>query len=198
MKKLHILFVVVLALSGCAGVDIHGTSYEKRAVALQQMIVEIQTALVLVSHEVEKKTNLKLGSASLSLGTALGKSAEGGAELLVVSGKASRSDETSDKLAIKLVPMERMKMTAEAPEKTLSERLAMSIVSAVEGVSKAGAGKYPMSVEKLTIEMGITTKTSTSAGGGLELEVIPLSLSGKGTYSKSDSSILSLEFVQKK
>jgi hypothetical protein len=198
MKKLHILLVVMMALGGCAGIDVHATSYEERAVALQNLIAGLQSALARVGEEVEKKTDLELGEASLSLNTALGKSAEAGAGLLVVSGKTSQSDETYDTLVVKLVPLKPMKAMADTPAKTLSERLAISIVSAVEGVSKAGTGEYPLLVEHITINVGITAKTATSAGGGLELEVIPLSLSGKGTYSKSDSNVLTLTFVRKK
>lgn len=198
MKKLHILLVVALALSGCAGIDVHGTSYEERAVALQKLVVGLQSALARVGEEVEKKTDLELGEASLSLNTALGKSAEAGGGMLVVSGKASRSDETCDKVVVKLVPLKPRKAMVDITVKTLSERLAMSIVSAVEGVSKVGTGEYPLLVEEITIEVGITAKNATSAGGGLELEVVPLSLSGKGTYSRSDSNVLTLKFVRKK
>jgi hypothetical protein len=198
MKKLHILLVVALALSGCAGIDVHGTSYEERAVTLQKLVVGLQSALARVGEEVEKKTDLELGEASLSLNTALGKSAEAGGGMLVVSGKASRSDETCDKVVVKLVPLKPRKAMVDITVKTLSERLAMSIVSAVEGVSKVGTGEYPLLVEEITIEVGITAKNATSAGGGLELEVVPLSLSGKGTYSRSDSNVLTLKFVRKK
>ncbi len=83
-------------------------------------------------------------------------------------------------------------------DEPLSKRLAMSIISAVEGVSNAGSSKYPMLVDTLTIEMAITTKTSGSAGVGIELEVLPVSFGVKGSLSKSSSDTLKLEFGQKK
>jgi hypothetical protein len=197
MKRLLIWWVVVLMLGGCAGIDIHGTGYEQRAVALQNLIVELQSALAVFNDEVDKKTSLVLSSASLSLTTAVEKSVGGSTKVVVVSGEAARADETSDLVSIKLVPLPRTKAMMELPIKTLSERLALSIVSAVEGVSKAGTGKYPMAVHELTIEIGITTTTSASAGGGITLEVIPVSIGGQGRYSKADTNILKLEFAQK-
>ena len=198
MRKMCAVFMVALIVTGCGGVNIHGTQYEARAVGLQKMIAELQSALALVSDEVEKKTSLVLSDAVLTVNTEIGKSKEGGADLWIVSGKASREDKSSDKVTIKLVPIKKQKQMGTVEEKTLSEKLAMNIISAVEGVSNAGAGKYPLSVDQLTIEMGITTVTAGSAGAGIELEVLPISVSGKGTYSKSNIDTLKIEFVQKK
>jgi hypothetical protein len=198
MKKMGILLIVALILNNCASINIKGTGYEKRAIELQNLITEIQSALAVVNSEVEKKTNLELNNAFLIVNTEIGKSKEGGADLWVVSSKASKENKSSDKVSIKLVPLKQEKYMTKSSEKTLSERLAMSIVSAVEGVSNAGTGKYPMSVNQLVIEMEITTKTVGTAGATLEFEVLPISVSGKGTYSESDVNLLKIEFTQRK
>ena len=198
MRKLSTVFLVIFIVSGCSSINIHGTDYEKRAVGLQMVIAEIQSALALVNDEVEKKTNLELKNAFLVANTEIGKSKEGEAGLWVVSGKASKENKSSDKVSIKLIPIKRQQLMEDIFDETLSKRLAMSIVSAVEGVSNAGDSKYPMRVDTLTIEMAITTKTTGSAGVGVELEVLPVSFGGKGGYSRSNSDTLKLEFGQKK
>lgn len=198
MNKLCVILVMVAMLGGCASVDAGGTSSGNPAVTLRDMITQIQSALVLVGDEVTKKTNLELHSASLTLNTELNKSAQGGADLWLVSSKASTANATVDKVTITLVPMKHSELMTKRLEKTLSERLAAAIVAAVEGVSKAGEGKYPMAVEKMVVAMDIKTTTSASAGGGVKFEVLPVSLTGTGSYSKSNENVLTLEFDMKK
>jgi len=190
--------MIIVILSGCSTINIRGTDFEKRAIQLQMVIAEIQSALALVNDEVEKKTNLELKNAILEANTEIGKSKEGEAGLWVVSGKASKENKSADKVIIELTPITGRKLIDDTFDETLSKRLAMLIVSAVEGVSNAGDNKYPMRVDKLTIEMAIITKKTGSAGMGVELEVLPVSFVGKGGYWKSNSDTLKLEFGQKK
>ena len=198
MKKFCVLMVVAGLLGGCTSLGTGTAGSEKQAVTLQNMITEIQSALASVSDEVAQKTNLKLGSAKLTLNTQLSKSTTGGADLWLVSGKASTANTTADKVTIILVPLERRKSMQRRYEKTLSERLAESIVAAVEGVSKAGGGKYPMAVQQMIVAMDITTTTSATAGGGIKLEVLPVALTATGSYSKSNENLLTIEFDVKK
>lgn len=198
INNLFIIVVIILFVNGCASPIFQETDFEERAVALQKVIAEIQSALALVNDEIEKNTNLKLNSAFLVVNTVIGKTKEGGADLWVVSGKVAKSNKNTDKVSIKLVPIARTKIKGQSLDKTLSERLAMSIVSAVKGVSNAGSGKYPMSVEILTIEMAITTRVTSKAGAAVKLEVLPVSISGKSTYSKSKTDLLRIKFTKKK
>jgi len=202
MKKISIssiYLVMIFLFSGCAmSPIIAGTDYEKRAVGLQLVITQIQSALALVNGEVEQKTNLVLKSAFLVANTEIGKLKEGKAGLWLVSGKVSKENKISDKISIKLVPITDEPFIKINSNETLSKRLAMSIISAVEGVSNAEDKKYPMRVDELIIEMAITTKTNGSAEIGVELEILPISFGGKGEYSKDNLNTLKLEFGQKK
>ena len=83
-------------------------------------------------------------------------------------------------------------------KKNLSRRLSESIISAVEGISRSGTGNFPLTVEKLTIEMGITVKNSGSIDADINIEVIPLSGNISGSYSDLNADILKIEFNQKK
>ena len=186
-----------LVLGGCSLLD-SSPEYKQRTIAIQNLVEEIQSALVLVDEEVKQKTNLTLNNALLTIHTEIGESQEGGADLWMVSGQASRENRSSDKVIIKLVPDPngQAELTLKSSEEMTSERLAKSIISAVEGVSKVGAGKYPMQLSNLTIEMGIITRTAGAGSAGIGFEVLPISIGVGGTRSKANFNVLRLEFSQ--
>jgi hypothetical protein len=196
MKKTIFLAILVQALGGCASLLEMSVEHKEKSIAIQHLVAEIQSALALVDETVKQETNLTLNNAVLIINTEIGKSKEGEADLWVVSGKASRERLSSDKVTIKLIPVPigPAAFTVKSSEAPLSERLAMSIVAAVEGVSDVGTGQYPMELSNLTIEMGITTKTVASVGAGFDFEVIPISVGGKGTRSRANLDLLRLEF----
>jgi hypothetical protein len=195
MRKTFCSALLILASSGCSLLDSSGKQQE-RAVAIQNLVAETQSALALVDVTIREKTNLALDSAQLIINTEIGDSQGGRLDLWMVSGRASREKVASDKVIIKLVPVPGgpAESALGSGEETLSERLAMSIVAAVEGISNVGAGRYPMQVSYLTIEMGITTKTAAATGAGIQFEVIPISVGGEGRLSRANVDILKLEF----
>lgn len=195
MKKTVLLALLLLTLSGCSLLNTSG-EYKDRAIAIQNLVAEIKLALTLVDKKVQE-TNLTLNNAVLTINTEIGESQEGGAVLWMVSGVASRDKLSSDKVIIKLIPepIGPADFTYRPSEEMQNNRLAMSIIAAVEGVSDVGTGKYPMQLSNLTIEMGITTKTVGAAG--IQFEVIPISASMKGLISRANLDILRLEFTRK-
>ena len=197
MKKIVFLLFLNLVLGGCSLLD-RSPEYKQRTIAIQNLVAEIQSALVVVNEEVKQKTNLTLNNALLTINTEIGESQEGGADLWVLSGQVSNENLSSDKVIIKLVPDPNgpSVSTFKSSEETLSERLAKSIIAAVEGVSKVGAGKYPMKLSNLTIEMGIITKTVGAGSAGLGFEVLPISIGAGGALSKANFNVLRLEFSQ--
>jgi hypothetical protein len=197
MKKIIFLLFLNLVLGGCSLLD-RSPEYKQRTIAIQNLVAEIQSALVLVNEEVKQKTNLTLNNALLTINTEIGESQDGGADLWVLSGQASSENRSSDKVIIKLVPDPNgpAELTFKSTEEMLSERLAKSIIAAVEGVSKVGAGKYPMKLSNLTIEMGIITRTVGAGSAGLVFEVLPISIGAGGALSKANLNVLRLEFSQ--
>ena len=197
MKKIIFLLFLNLVLGGCSLLD-RSPEYKQRTIAIQNLVAEIQSALVVVNEQVKQKTNLTLNNALLTINTEIGESQEGGADLWVLSGQASSENLSSDKVIIKLVPDPNgpAELTFKSSEETLSERLAKSIIAAVEGVSKVGAGKYPMKLSNLTIEMGIITRTVGAGSAGLAFEVLPISIGAGGALSKANFNVLRLEFSQ--
>jgi len=189
--------LLALAFGGCSFLD-RTPEYKQRTIAIQNLVEEIQSALVMVDEEVKQKTNLTLNNALLTINTEIGESQEGGADLWMVSGQASRENRSSDKVIIRLVPDPNgpAELTFKSGEEMLSERLAKSIISAVEGVSQVGAGKYPMQLSNLTIEMGIITRTVGTGSAGFGFEVLPISIGAGGTLSKANFNVLRLEFSQ--
>lgn len=197
MKKIVFLLFLIPVFGGCSLLD-RTPEYKQRTIAIQNLVEEIQSALILVDEQVRQKTNLTLNNALLTINTEIGESQDGGAALWVVSGHASSENRSSDKVIIRLIPDPEgpASSTLKPSDKMLSERLAKSIISAVEGVSKVGTGKYPMQLSNLTIEMGIVTRTVGSGNAGLAFEVLPISIGAGGSYSKSNFNILRLEFSQ--
>ena len=197
MKKIIFLLFLNLVLGGCSLLD-RSPEYKQRAIAIQNLVAEIQSALVLVNEQVKQKTNLTLNNALLTINTEIGENQEGGADLWVLSGQVSSENLSSDKVIIRLVPDPNgpAELTFKSSEETLSERLAKSIIAAVEGVSNVGAGKYPMKLSNLTIEMGIITRTVGAGSAGLAFEVLPISIGAGGALSKANFNVLRLEFSQ--
>ena len=103
MKKTIFLLLLTLVLGGCSLLD-RSPEYKQRTIAIQNLVAEIQSALVLVDEQVKQKTNLTLNNALLTINTEIGDSQEGGADLWMVSGQASRENLSSDKVIIRLVP----------------------------------------------------------------------------------------------
>ena len=197
MKKIVFLLPLILVFGGCSFLD-RSPEYDQRTIAIQNLVAEIQSALVLVDEQVRQKTNLTLNNALLTINTEIGESQEGGADLWVVSAQASRENRSSDKVIIRLIPDPNRPagQSVKSIDETLSERLAKSIISAVEGVSKVGTGKYPMQLSNLTIEMGIITRTAGTGSAGIGFEVLPISIGVGGTLSRENLNILRLEFSQ--
>jgi len=129
MKKIVFLLFLNLVLGGCSLLD-RSPEYKQRTIAIQNLVAEIQSALVLVNEEVKQNTNLTLNNALLTINTEIGENQDSGADLWVLSGQVSSESRSSDKVIIRLVPDPDgpAELTFKSTEEMLSERLAKSII----------------------------------------------------------------------
>lgn len=181
MKIKVIAFVVVL-LSGCANLQ----SPQETNIAVSTLLDEIQIAI----NEIDARTGSESGlppfkNAEVKLTTKAKISTEGSASL-VLSGEKSKTSTDSNVLTLELIPNP---ATAESLTESTGHQIAEYVIAAVTAVDEKGYLK----LNSLTVEAGL--EVVQVAGGGIEVELVGVTVKGGRKGESTESNTLKLVFA---
>lgn len=142
-------------------------------VLVEQVLNNVQRALIIVQDQAEETSLPKLSSVTVKLSTQIISVGKGKVEFFVISLGGGASAETAQTLTLKLVPP---KPGTPSPVATsdIAQSLAGAIVSAARGVKKAMTDKPPLTLVELTANIKFVVKKE--GGGGVSFNILPLSI----------------------
>jgi len=179
VRKILLLSIIIL-MSGCAPLQ----TPEETNIAVSALLGEIQIAI----NEIDKKTKVTSLSpfkyAELKLSTKSGKTDEGKASL-VLSGKKSKTTTDSNTITLELVPNPK---TVENLTRSNGHEIANYVIAAVTAIDE---NNY-LKLKTLTVESGL--EVVKTAGGGIEVELVGVSVTGGRTATSTNGNILKLVF----
>lgn len=180
MKKIS-LGIIVLLLSACANLQ----TPKETNIAVSLLLDEIQIAI----NEIDKKTKGSslppFKSAEVKLATTASKKIDGSASL-VLSGGGSKTTSNSNTITLILVPNPKQ---TKSLRKSTGHEIAEYVIAAVSAVDD----KNFLKLKTLNIESGLGVKSTKE--GGIEIELIGISLKGKSSGETSAGHNLKLTFA---
>lgn len=181
MRKI-ILCSIILLLIGCASFQ----TPEETNVAVSALLGEIQIAINEIDKQSkEGKTSLPpFKNAVLILATEAGTTDEGKASL-VLSGKKSKTTTGSNTITLELVPNPETDKTL---VKSRGHEIADHVIAAVAAIDENNFLK----LKTLTVESGL--KVVENSGGGVEIELVGLAITGSHTTTSTNGNTLKLIF----
>jgi Trypsin-co-occurring domain 2 len=149
---------------------------------IDQVLTQVQAALVKVQTEAASASLPALASVSLELKTEFGYSAKGELNLYVVTAGGAVENENAQRVLLTLTPP---KPYTEQPiaASDITESLSTAILAAARGIANAQKRKPPLSLSKLEAEIRFVVKASGE--GGLKFEILPITASLKGDVKTS-------------
>jgi hypothetical protein len=158
---------------------------------IDQIVYEIQIALLKVQNEAAASSLPELGSVSLELETELAYGAGGELNLYVISADGTVEKENVQRVALTLVPP---KPYSEAPIASgqISESLSTAILAVAKGIANARKRKPPLTLSKLEAEIRFLVKAA--GGAGLKIELLPITAGLKGDIRKSATQTIIVTF----
>ena len=181
MKKI-IICLVLLGLSGCASLQ----SPKTTNIAVSSLLDEIQIAINEIDKKIKGTSLPPFKSAELKLSTEAGKTKSGEASL-VLSGKEGRSDTSSNTITLILVPNS---STAKGLTKSRGHEIADYVIAAVTAIDD----KNFLKLKTLTVESGL--KVVEKQSGGIEIELIGVTVKGESSSEAINNNSLKLIFSQ--
>ena len=181
MKQILICSIIIF-ISSCASLQ----TPEETNVAVSSLLEEVQIAI----NEIDKRTKDKKSSlppfrnAVLTLSTKTGKTDEGKASL-VVSGTKSKTTTDSNTITLELVPNPKAE---ESLTKSKGHEIADYVIAAVTAIDENNYLKLKM----LTVESGL--EVVKVDGGGIEVELVGVSVTGGRTSTSTNGNTLKLIF----
>lgn len=181
MRIKVIAFVVVL-LSGCANLQ----SPQETNIAVSTLLDEIQIAI----NEIDARTGSESGlpplkNAEVKLTTKAKISTESSASL-ILSGEKSKKSTDSNVLTLELIPNP---ATAKSLTQSTGHKIAEYVIAAVTAVDEKGFLK----LNSLTVEAGL--EVVRVAGGGIEVELVGVTVEGNRKGESTESNTLKLVFA---
>jgi hypothetical protein len=180
-------------LGGCVTEQVTPNPADQ-AVAIEDVIEQVQQALADVQTALAGSHFPALKDVKLTLQTVATRKDNGALKLWVLSlgGTAERS--RTQQMVLTLVPPapDHPKMTLTVP---LSADLEAAILSAVEGVAKAGTGKVPLEASALDVEINFTVKTTGS--GGANVAIAPVTVGVGGEVTTASVQTIRMSFAMK-
>lgn len=179
MKKIITLIFLVM-LSGCVGLQ----SPEKAGLAVGQLLEQVQIAINEISKNTENSSLPAFNKAEITLLTQYDQSSIAGATIfLSAKGEKSSKENNLLTLTLKANPSSVPKVNAE-----VGQKIAEYVLAAVRAVDKQKALK----LVKLNVEVGL--EISESIEGGIEVDIIGVSIEGTKTKSSTSGHKLTLLF----
>jgi len=203
IKTLFIVMLITLAFLAVVTVAVCAESQEDTdqdgaKVQIEQLLSQIQEALVIVQNTADLESLPKLDSVTLNLSTELVKAGRFGVNLLIVSLGTDISEEAVQAITLKLKPPKPVS-EEEAPgsEKIMeiSKPLANAILSAIRGAELAKTTEPVLELAEL--EASIKFVVDTEVGGGVEdikFILLPITADIKAEVSKSTTQEIIVSF----
>jgi hypothetical protein len=161
---------------------------------VDEILSEIQLALVRVQNEAASKSLPKLASVSLDLETELSYGGGGELNLYVVSVDGKVDREKLQRIKLNLVPP---KPKTEEPigKGGISEDLSSAILVAAQGVANAQNRKPPLVLDKLEAEIRFILKKA--AEGGVKFQILPITAGLQADIKNSAIQTITVSFEEK-
>lgn len=180
--KIKIVAFIIVLLSGCSSLQ----SPQETNIAVSTLLDQIQIAI----NEIDARTGEGSGlppfkNAEVKLITKAKITTEGSASL-VISGEKSKTSTDSNVLTLELVPNP---LAAELITKSTGHQIAEYVIAAVTAVDKKGFLK----LNSLTVEAGL--EVFQVAGGGIEVELVGVTVKGGRKGESTESNNLKLVFA---
>jgi len=185
------MFAAIVVCPAAAGAEPASSAEAASARQIDQVLTEIQVALLKVQNEAAAQTLPKLANVSLELETEFEYGAGGELNLYVVELGAKREHQNTQRVALTLVPPKPYSEQPIASGK-ISESLSTAILAAAKGIGKAKSRKPPLVLSKLEAEIKFVVKTSGE--GGIRVEILPITAGLKGEISKTATQTLTVTF----
>lgn len=178
-----IIILTILLLTGCSSMP---TSQETNT-TVSLLLDEIQIAVNEIAKNTENNPALPaFKKAEVKLSTIVKTGGTGGAAL-VVSGEKSKYTSNSSILTLDLAPKT---SGPESVAKSTGHEIAQHVIAAVKAVDQNGSLK----LNSLTVEAGLEVKTNVA--GGIEVELVGISIEGKQSSESINGNSLKLVFSQ--
>jgi len=196
---LKFLFFVVVgllaAISTAVGQSGQNSGFNATSsTQIDDILSQIQTALVRAQTEAASNNLPALTSVSLELETEFAYGAGGELNLYILSVDGSAETKQLQTLKLTLAPP--AAYTEEPIAKSeIAEMLSAAIVAAGRGVANARSRKPPLTLSKLEAEIRFAVKTS--AAGGLKVEILSLGVGAKGDIVKNATQTMTVSFEAK-
>lgn len=193
MSHLVSLIITVLLFSpSCAGnADTRTTAKPEPQLLVENILSEIQRALINVQNEAGKGEVPPLSSVTLTLSTQF--IAEGGAKLslYIITLGGGISKESAQTLTLKLTPPE---PGAKAPVSAagFAEGLSTAIVSAGRAVRTAQKEKPPLTLEELVASIKFVVKKEGE--GGIKFTITPVTAELGGDLKSVETQEITVTF----
>jgi hypothetical protein len=184
VNKLSIYLIALLLLfSGCASLR----SPDETGIAVSVLLDEIQIAINEIGEQTAGTSLPPFKGAQVKLVTKAGITDGGGASL-VLSAEGKKTTMDTNTLTLDLVP--NPSATKAAPTGT-GQEIAKYVVAAVAAVDQ----KNFLKLKSLVVETGLEVKKT--ATGGIDVELVGVSVKGKRTGETTDGHTLTLTFAEK-
>jgi len=183
MKKI-ICFLIVIYLSGCAGLQ----TPEETNIAVSALLDEIQIAINEIDKRTEGSTLPPFKSAEVKLSTKVGIMTEGSASL-VLSGEGSNTSTDSNIITLELVPNPD---ATKGLGRSTGHDVAEYVIAAVSAVDD----KNFLKLNTLTVEAGL--EVNEKVGGGIDVELVGVTVKGKRSNQSTTAHNLKLIFAHSK
>jgi hypothetical protein len=162
---------------------------------IDQVLSEIQVALLKVQNDAANNDLPKLASVTLELEAEFAQSAAGELNLYVISIGGNVESENTQHVTLSLVPPQAYSEQPVASGQ-VSESLSTAIIAAAKGVASARRRKPPLVLSKLEAEIRFVVKTVGE--GGIKTELLPITASLKGEIKKSAVQVIKVTFESEK
>lgn len=174
--------MILILLSGCSTLQ----TPEETNIAVSALLVEIQIAINEINAEAEANSSLPpFKNAEVKLTTKAKITTEGKASLYL-SGEKSKAATNSNIITLELVPNAD---TTKPLVETTGRRIARYVIAAV----KAADENQFLKLKSLTVEAGI--EVIETVGGGIEVDLIGISLEAGRAVDETNSNSLKLVFA---
>lgn len=182
--------VLLMTLTGCVS-----TPPAPQTVEIDKVLEQVKQALVNIQNEVAAPDLPPLKKVTLSLQTVATKELDATVKLWVITAGGTWEKDQAQEITITLEPPPEggaKKVSA----LSLTEDLENAIISAVQGVKKAGVGQVHLGFSQLDVQIKFTVKATGK--GGVNVLLSPVSPSATGTLSSTAVQTLTVSYGEAK
>jgi hypothetical protein len=186
LAKMVGIAAVAAAVSGAGA----ALSADTGGVALDQLLSDIQQALIKVRDADDVSAQLRLENVRLNLRGTVAYDASGGVKLLVVSLGGGGSETSTQEIELTLEPpraADRSKVSASAAP------LADAIIEAARDVKRAASRDPPLHLKELSATISFTVEKHVDGSAGFH--ILPVTIDMGGKVRKEDVQKITIAFV---